>query len=359
MRNFIKKLKEICYEHTRYSKLLDRISELESKCVELEKKCNELTEKDCGLDYRIDDVYHENFLTRKEILQYYGKYLKKEGYSELIKDWYFNETGERLNLENPVTYNEKIQWLKLYGIDEHMTNLSDKYKVRKWVQNTIGEEYLVPLLGVWDTFDDINFDVLPDRFVLKANHGSGMNVIVEDKKLLDIGEARKKFNYWLNIDYAFFSGLELQYSNIERKIIAEEYLENSKGNLNDWKVFCFNGEPKYIMFLTDRNNGLKMAFYDLEWKKQPFVYSYPMYEGEVKKPNQFDKMIELSRKLCKGFCHVRVDWYLFDDGSIKFGEMTFTSMSGICKWNPPEYNKILGDMIEFPEKWDNLNNNTY
>lgn len=352
MLKILKKLPGMSQIYKKFKDLQTRVEELEKTNSEITDKIRALEEKDRGLDYRIDDLYHENYLTRKEILQYYGRYIKNEGMEELVSDWFFKETGERLDLANPTTYNQKIQWIKLYGVNAQTTMLSDKYKVREWISKTIGEQYLIPLLGVWNSFEEIDFDSLPDRFVLKANHGSGMNAIIEDKKSLDMGNLKNKVHEWLRTDYAFYSGFEMQYSNIERKIIAEKYMENSAGNLNDYKVLCFNGEPKYILYVTNRRNSVKKAFYDLEWNKQPFVSTQSLLEEDVEKPKQLDKMIELSRVLSKGFCHVRVDWYLFDDGTIKFGEMIFTPLSGIGKWCPPEYNKILGDLIQLPEKID-------
>ena len=138
--------------------------------------------------------------------------------------------------------------------------------------------------------------------------------------------------------------------NIKPKIIAEQYLENDNNDLYDYKVFCFNGKAESIMYLSDRKNGLKMAFYDLNWNKLPFVYSYPLNEEDIPRPAQLEKLIELAEKLAEGFAHVRVDFYILNDGSIKFGEMTFTSAGGACKWNPPEQDRIYWDLIKLPPK---------
>lgn len=155
----------------------------------------------------------------------------------------------------------------------------------------------------------------------------------------------------MKVNYAYRWGMEPQYKNIKPRIIAEEYLENDDHDLYDYKIWCFGGEPKYIQFLSERNtNGLKMAFYDTQWNRQEFVYDHPRLNHEAEKPDNLDEMLEIAAKLAKDFCHVRVDLYHLNNGEIKFGEMTFTSCSGSCNWDPPEYNKILGDMITLPEK---------
>ena len=285
----------------------------------------------------------------KKDYAYYST-LPPEKYPEELKLWYKRVTKEDLDLDNPKTYNEKIQWLKLYDSTPLKTRLADKYLVRDWVKEKIGEEYLIPLLGVWDSFDEIDFDKLPEQFVLKANHGSGWNIIVKDKATFDKEEARKKFDVWMHTNFAFRAGLELQYLNIPPKIIAEEYLKNNNDDLYDYKVFCFNGKAESIMFLSDRKQELKMSFYDLQWNKLPFVYSHPQNPNEVPKPKNLELMINLAEKLAEGFPHVRVDFYVLNDGSIKFGEMTFTSASGNCKWNIPEQNRVYGELIKLPPK---------
>ena len=273
------------------------------------------------------------------------KYCPNEKRADAMKDWYYERTGEVLNLENPKTFNEKIQWLKLYDSTPIKTRLADKYLVREWVKEKIGEEYLIPLLGVWDKAEDINFDKLPKQFVLKCNHGSGYNIIVKDKSKINVNKIRKQLNEWLNEDFAFKYGFELHYSDIPRKIIAEEYISNGK-DLYDYKIWCFDGKAMYIQFLSERKQNLKMAFYDTNWIKQDFVYSYEYDKKVIKKPESLKKLLLLAEKLSEGFLHVRVDFYILNNGDIKFGEMTFTSLSGTCKWNPQRSNKMLGDLIQ-------------
>lgn len=280
----------------------------------------------------------------------YYKNINPGFYPQELKAWYKKQTGKELNLDNPQTYNEKIQWLKLYDSTPLKTRLADKYLVREWVKEKIGEEYLIPLLGVWDRFEDINFDKLPNKFVLKANHGCGWNIIVKDKNKFDRKEAKNKFDKWMNTNFAFVNGFELHYKNIKPKIIAEKYIENNENDLYDYKVFCFNGKAYYIMYLAERQKGLKMVFYDTRWNKMPFVYSYPQYDQEIERPKKLDKLIELSEKLSKDFSHARIDFYILNSGDIKFGEITFTSASGVCKWNPERYDVILGKILNLPKK---------
>ena len=163
-------------------------------------------------------------------------------------------------------------------------------------------------------------------------------------------DVKNKINKWMKNNYAFYFGYELQYLYIKPKIIAEKYLENINGDIYDYKVFCFNGKAESIMFLSNRKSHLKMSFYDLNWNKLDYVYSYPLNNDIFPKPKNLNLLIELAEKLATGFPHVRVDFYILNDGSIKFGEMTFTSFSGVCKWNPPKQDKIFGDLIKLPQK---------
>lgn len=272
---------------------------------------------------------------------------------EMLKEWYFDCTGKSLNLENPQTFNEKIQWLKLYDSTPLKTRLADKYLVRDWVKEKIGEEYLIPLLGVWDKFEDIDFEKLPNQFVLKCNHGCGYNIIVKEKSKLNKKEAKNKTKEWLNEDFAFRFGFELQYSDIPRKIIAEKFIGKNDEEIVDYKLWCFNGKVHYIQYLTDRNIGLRMAFFNPNWEKQDFVYSYPIINETIERPNCLDKMIQLAEILSKDFNHVRVDFYITPENEIKFGEMTFTSCSGVCDWNNPKIDIELGDLLKIPNSKEN------
>ena len=213
---------------------------------------------------------------------------------------------------------------------------------KRWVN-----KYLIPLLGKWDKPEDIEYSKLPEQFVLKANHGCGCNIIVKDKKALDVDEACRKMHKWLRINYAYLCG-ELQYEKIKPCIIAEEFISDLDGDIPDYKVWCFNGKAYYIMYLSDRTRGLKMAFFDRNWIKQDFVYSYPQIIEQVPKPNCLQEMLDIAEKLSSGFPLVRVDLYILKDGSIKFGELTFTSAGGKSVWSPSNADLELGNLLKLP-----------
>lgn len=282
--------------------------------------------------------------------EYYDKTLKPFQYKQELKKWYYIVTRQKLDLKNPITYNEKIQWFKLYGVSPYITMLCDKVAVRSWVGKTIGEQYLIPLVGTWNSFEEIDFSLLPDKFVLKCNHGAGYNEIVYDKDKIDLQELKKKFDIWINTNYAFIGGLELQYKDIKPQILAEEYLENVDGDLFDYKFWCFGGKVEFIMFLSERNKNLCMNNYDINWKLLPFTYGgCKNSEKTIERPKNLDEMVALAEKLSQGFPHVRVDLYLCNDGSIKFGEMTFTSFGGIMRWNDKNVDTWLGSLIDLKE----------
>ncbi len=260
--------------------------------------------------------------------------------------------GKKLTRKNVKTFNEKIQWLRCYDNIPIKTILADKYRVRDYVKKQVGEKYLIKLLGVWDNFDEIDFSKLPESFVLKANHGCGWNILVTDKKTLNIEKAKQDMEKWLKTNYAFYF-LELQYRNIPPKIIAEEFISNSNNNLYDYKVHCFNGHPKYIQFIGDRMTPpTQEIFLDRNWTPQPFTYTYPKYETIPQKPVCLNELLSIAEKLAADFAYVRVDFYVLNDNSIRFGEMTFTPAGGMDHWTPPEWNLKLGNLLKLPAKED-------
>ncbi len=269
---------------------------------------------------------------------------------EGVKRYYRFQTGRELDLDHPTRYSEKLQWLKLYDNTKEKETLADKYAVRQWAADRIGEEYLVPLLGVWDRAEDVDFDRLPARYVLKCTHGSHMNILVPDSSRLNRRRAVRQLSRWLDMDYAFSGGTyELQYRNIPRRVLAETYLENDGGDLYDYKFFCFDGRVAFIQFLCGRKSELKMATYDPAWNRLPFYDETPL-TGSVPMPENLDMMLSMAEKLSSGFCHVRVDFYRLNDGAVKFGEMTFTPASGVMRWQPEETDELLGSYIRLPEK---------
>ena len=276
-----------------------------------------------------------------------------------VLSWYKNVTGKQLNLDEPETFNEKIQWLKLYNAIPIKTRLADKYLVRDWIKEKIGEQYLIPLLGVYERFEDINFDELPNKFVIKCNHGCGWNIIVDDKGKLDLDDAKKKIDEWLEKNFAFRS-CELHYCNIPPRIVIEKYLDAISNSLYDYRFFCFNGKVEQIWL--DIYSGTpehKRKIYDRNWQELNVTVHWPKIEEDVPKPSNLDKMIELSEKLSDGFALVRVDLYRMDDGTIYFGEMTFTSMSGTGPFQPPSEDKRLGDLLQLPEQAYDVDTGVY
>jgi len=280
----------------------------------------------------------------------YYKALDPALYRAEITLWYETVMQKRLDIDHPKSYNEKLQWMKLHDSTPLKALLTDKFGMRDWLAERIGGEYLVKLYGVWDNADDIDFDSLPEKFVLKATHGSSWVIVVRDKRTLDIPQTREKLNSWLAINFAFVTGLELHYMSIQPKIIAEEYMENAEGDLFDYKLWYFDGKLHSIMFLSERRTGgLKMSYYSPDWERIDLSYDYPRHDKLAEKPQKLDEMIALSNRIAEGFAHVRVDLYLLNDGQIKLGEITFTSASGACHWSPPEADRVLGDLFALPE----------
>lgn len=261
---------------------------------------------------------------------------------EYLDKKYVATFGTNINWNNPKKLSEKIQYEKIYGKDNGIkTKLADKYEVRAWVKELIGEEYLIPLIGVYNEFKDIKFNELPKSFVIKCNHDSGSVTIVKDKSKVTWKKLETKYNYHMKTDYSKFL-LEKQYSLITPKILIEDYIEDESGELMDYKFWCFNSKVYYCRVDYNRFGEHKRATYDLEWNIQPWVEG--KYEKKIdgKKPKNFDKMIEIVEILCKGFPMVRIDLYN-DNGKIYFGEMTFSSASGF-EYIDPEYDIMLGEL---------------
>ena len=263
-----------------------------------------------------------------------------------LKIYFKCKMGYKLNLKNPQTINEKLQWLKLYDRNPEYTKMVDKYEVREYIKEKIGEEYLIPLIGVYDKFDDIDFDELPNQFVIKCNHDSGGLVICKDKGKLNIEETRKKINKSLKRNY-YYSGREWPYKNVKPRIIIEKYMEDSnKSDLIDYKLFCFNGIPKIVLVCSERFSSSNMCetWFDMNWKLIDMTESGHRVDSTISKPKQLKKMVELSKKLSKNIPFIRVDWYEIGD-KLYFGELTFYPASGFEKFEPKEWNKKIGDML--------------
>ncbi len=267
-----------------------------------------------------------------------------------IRMKYFLRMKKFLNLKNPKTFNEKLQWLKLHDRNPEYIKMVDKYAVRDYIKEKIGEEYLIPLLGVWDSFDEIDFDSLPDQFVLKCNHDSGGLVICKDKSKLDIGEARRKITRSLKSNY-YWHGREWPYKNVKPRIIAEKYMSNNgdiETELTDYKFSCFNGRVDNVMLCLERSTGdVKFRYFDKEWnllrydlqgKALPKGYTIP-------KPEKMDEMFELAGKLSDEFRYLRVDLYC-SENKIYFGELTFFPQSGFDTDILKETDELFGAYLD-------------
>lgn len=306
--------------------------------------------------------------THKTLLQKGIKYLRSRDYRFLVHSmlgWHdamgdeaflrkkFRVVmGKDLQLTSPVTFNEKLQWLKLHDRRPEYTMMADKYAVRDYIAHKLGEEHLIPLLGVWDDPDDIDFETLPDQFVLKCNHNSGLGMcICKDKSALDVKKVRKELRKGLRQDY-YLTGREWPYKNIPRKILCEKYMTDMGRELVDFKVHNFNGEPKLILVCQDRfsQTGLTEDFFTPQWEHLPMKRpGIPNASQPIPKPEQLERMLELARQLSKGIPFVRTDFYVIE-GQIYFGEFTFSPASGLTPFEPKDWDETLGSWLALPNE---------
>ena len=266
-----------------------------------------------------------------------------------LKIAYKIKIGKKLNLDKPQTYNEKLQWLKLYDRNPMYTKMVDKYEVKKIVSELIGEQYVIPTYGVWNHFDEIDFSKLPDQFVLKCTHDSGGIVICKDKSKLDKKAAKKKIEKCLKHNF-FYGQREWPYKNVQPRIIAEAYIEDEQTReLRDCKFFSFNGTVKALFIAKDRtrNEETKFDFFDADFNHLPFTNGHPNADVLPEKPKNFEEMKRLAAKLSEGIPQVRVDFYEAN-GRVYFGEMTFFHWSGLVPFEPEEWDKKFGEWVELP-----------
>ena len=261
--------------------------------------------------------------------------------------------GRKLNLKNPKEYNEKLQWLKLNDRKPEYSTMVDKYEVRGYIGDLLGDKYLIPCLGIYDSVDDIDIDALPDKFVLKCTHDSGSVEICKDKSSFDIEGARHRLSQAMKRNY-YATYREWPYKYVKPRIIAEGYLEGDGGDLKDYKVMCFNGEAKIIEVHENRFVEGKVhtqTFYDREWNIVPLTQVETVtVDRPGERPRQLDEILRLSELIAKNMYHARIDWYIEGD-KIYFGEITFFDGSGFESFSTPEMERMLGDMINLPEKW--------
>lgn len=281
----------------------------------------------------------------------FGRILPKNQFFDgiYLKILYRYKMGKRLNLDSPKTFNEKLQWIKLYDRKPIYTTMVDKYEVKKYVSDIIGEEYIIPTLGVWDKFEEIDFERLPNQFVLKCTHDSGGLIIVKDKGNFDINKAKKKINHCMRRNY-YINTREWPYKNVKHRIIAEPYLEDSHDeSMHDYKFFCFNGEAKYVLVCTNRETSLKETFFDTRWNKAPFKREKHDEDAGIKKPINLDTMIKFANKLSEKHSFIRVDFYEID-GKVFFGELTFFPSGGMAGFSPDKWDLNLGELIKLPDE---------
>ena len=288
------------------------------------------------------------------IYRYFRWFKYKYNFSSetLLKKKFQRKLGRELDLVNPVKYNDKLQWLKLYWYDSLASLCADKYAVRPYVKDTIGEKYLNELHAVYESENDIVLDDLPERFVLKGTHGSGFNIICKDKTRLNWNEIKIELRRWLNTNY-YWKSREWVYKDIKPRIICEKFMSQSNGNdLLDYRFFCFSGQPKFISVdfnIADKSKVTRRNIYDLDWNLMNAEISYPKEQSIIlEKPVKLDEMIAVSKKLSSAFPHARVDLYNID-GNILFGEITFFHQSGMGKIKPESFEIEMGKWLELPE----------
>lgn len=262
---------------------------------------------------------------------------------KFLQKKYYISFNKKLNLTNPTTFNEKLQWLKLYNKKDIYTQMVDKYLVKDYVTGIIGPNYIIPTLGIYNNYDEIDFDKLPNQFVIKCTHDSGGLVVVDNKNFFDREKALNKIKKSLKNNY-FYSGREWPYKNVKPRIIIEKYMGE---NLNDYKIFCFNGEPKFTLVCSNRcGNEKNTDFYDNDWNLLPFTRENHINNPNgIKKPKKLNEMLDIARKLSQNIPFVRIDLYDIKK-CIYFGEMTFFPSSGFEGFRPYEWDKKIGDMLD-------------
>lgn len=266
-----------------------------------------------------------------------------------LKYMYRKVMGKKLDLENPRTFNEKLQWLKLHDRRPEYTKMVDKYEVRQYIKEKIGEEYLIPLVGgPWDKFEDIDFSKLPEQFVLKCTHDSGSVEICKDKGNFDIPLVRNRFNRALKGNF-FYGGREWPYKYVKPRIIAERYISDTKGGeIVDYKLHCFNGEVKLILVCVDRTCEEKKVFYGSQWNKLPVKRPNMSSDVDISRPRMLEHMIRIAQIFSAQIPFLRVDLYE-TSGRLYFGELTFFPAGGFEPFEPEEWDAIMGEWISLPE----------
>jgi hypothetical protein len=289
------------------------------------------------------------FRNPRRIIAFIVRYCYFLSDETVIKVQYWAFFKKKLNIINPRTFNEKLQWAKLFDRNPQYTQLADKFAAREYIKAIIGEQYTVPLFGVWERFEDIDFDNLPNRFVLKCNHDYNSVFLCRDKSQLNKRKARQWFNKKLRRNH-YWVNREWQYKNIVPKIIAEQYLEDKSKSLMDYKVHCFNGEPKLVQVDFDRFTAHGRNIYSPKWEFLDFSYNYPNDKNRIiNKPDRLDDILYLTNKIANlvKVAYLRIDWYNIES-EIYIGEFTFIPVAGLGLFAPESYDEILGSWIKLP-----------
>ena len=295
---------------------------------------------------KIKNYIHNPQILKRVILKQFAPLIKNDELFLKMK-WRISDMQYPLNLENPKTYCEKLQWLKLYDRKPIYTTMVDKAEAKKYVASIIGEEYIIPTIAIWDSADEIDWNILPNQFVMKCTHDSGGIVICKDKSKLDKSEAYKIIKKGLKRRY-FWQNREWPYKDVSPRIIVEEYMEDNKTReLRDYKYFCFDGVVKALFIASERQKqgeDTKFDFFDENYNHLPIINGHPNATLIPEKPLRFEDMKSLAAKLSKGMPHLRVDFYEMN-GKIYFGELTFFHWSGMVPFEPVEWDYKFGEWI--------------
>jgi len=288
-----------------------------------------------------------------ETVRYYIERACERGFFNWMPDkpylylLYWVRMGKRLNLKNPRTFNEKQQWLKLYNRKPEYTTMVDKYEAKRYIASIVGEEYVIPVLGVWDRFSDIDFDTLPDQFVLKTTHDSGCFILCRDKSKLDLTAAEEKISKSLKVNY-YLHAREWPYKNVKPRILAEEYVEDTVNDaLTDYKFYCYGGTPQIMYISKDHAEDPCTDFFDMKFNHLPIRGGEPNAKIPPEKPAQFEKMEQLAALLSRDIPFLRVDFYEVN-GRVYVGELTFFDVAGFDLHEPKEWDEQMGAWIKLP-----------
>jgi hypothetical protein len=297
------------------------------------------------LSYKVSCKYREIYERRFE------NNLTSEEIKYVLEVQYESGMGKKLNLSNPQTFNEKLQWLKFYYRNDLLTKCADKVEARDYIKEIVGEQYLVPIYGVYDNFNEIDFNKLPKEFLLKVNWGCKQNVLCKNKTKFNVKNAKEKITTWLSPKKNhYYECFEWQYKNIKPKIICEKYIDlKNDGFLTNYRFFCFNGKFKILVILLIKNGKIYGNFYDDKLHFLSVKQNYQNKQDYVPKIANYKKMVEIAEKLSKPFPHVRVDMYETTDKKIYIGELTFTNWNGTVPIEPEEYDYKFGEYLILPK----------